>query len=164
MTTQPAIELKVSLTEKDLEDFYAHLAKNSVGMKMVIAFALFVFIAQSIRIVIDPQKLESGVIWIAFVLFLFVMMLYSNKYNARRAYKNNKRLQAQYTYLIKDNEIEICSNKKSTKLNWNNIQKITQSKNSLFLWLNKKQAQIIPKRTLTADQLETILLLKKLNR
>ena len=163
MANKAAIEIRVSLIEKDLEDFYAHLAKRSIGMKMMVVFSLLIFVAQSIRIIVDPSSLESGIIWIVLVIFLFAMMLYSNKYNARRAFKNNKRLQAEYTYLISDSSIQIKSDKHTTTLSWDNIHKITESKNSLFLWLNKKQAQIIPKRDLTNDELEAIYILKKLN-
>lgn len=163
MANQAAIELKVSLIEKDLEDFYAHLAKRSIGMKMMVIFSLLIFVAQSIRIIIDPAALESGILWIILVIFLFAMMLYSNKYNARRAFKNNRRLQAEYTYIISDSNIQVKSEKHTTTLTWDDIHKITESKNSLFLWLNKKQAQIIPKRELTSDELEAIYILKKLN-
>lgn len=161
---QPQIAIKVSLTQKDLEDFYTHLSKRSIGMKMVVALALLIFAAQAIRIAIQPQKLENAAMWFILVLLLLATMLYSNKYNARKTYQNNKKLQAEYTYPIKDNQIEVTSQNRSTTLKWNDIHNITQSNNSLFLWLNKKQAQIIPKRNLTADQQEAILLLKKLNR
>lgn len=160
---QPQIVIKVSLTQKDLEDFYTHLSKRSIGMKMVVVIALFIFVAQAIRIAIQPQKLENAAMWLILVLLLFITMHYSNKYSARKTYQNNKKLQAEYTYYIKDNQIEITSQNRSMTLQWNDIHNITQSNNSLFLWLNKKQAQIIPKRTLTADQQEAILLLKKLN-
>jgi len=127
MAKQAAIEIKVSLVEKDLEDFYAHLAKRSIGMKMMIIFSLLIFVAQSIRIVVDPAALESGIMWIVLVIFLFAIMLYSNKYNARRAFKNNRRLQAEYTYVISDSNIQVKSEKHTTTLQWSDIHKITES-------------------------------------
>lgn len=162
MEDQAAIKIKVTLQEKDLEDFYAHLSKRSLGMKMVVVFAILIFVAQSIRIIINPEALENGILWILFVLLLFGMMIYSNKYNARKAYRNNKRLLAEYTYIISDRSIIVESEKRSIELLWNNIHEISESKNSLFLWLNKKQAQIIPKRYLSVDELEAIYMLKKL--
>lgn len=164
MASESAIEVKVCLTEKDLEDFYSHLAKRSIGMKMVVVLSLIIFMAQSIRIIVNPSAIDSGVMWIAFVLFLFAMMLYSNKYNSRKMYNNNKRLRTEYTYLIRDQSIEIKSGTQSTTLKWKEITNISQSRHSLFLWLNKKHAQIIPKRLLTGDELEAITLLQRLNK
>lgn len=161
MQQTSSIDIKVKLKEKDLEDFYAHLAKRSIGMKMVIAFSIIVFVAQLIRIVVEPQALESGLMWIIFVIFLFLLMLYSYKYSARKAFKNNKRIQAEYEYKIDEQNIRVKGEKSTMTIPWTDLYKVSESKTNLFFWLNKKQAQIVPKRYLSADELEVIRLLKK---
>jgi hypothetical protein len=160
MASEPSIQVKVSLTEKDLEDFYAHLAKRSILMKLLVAFSLVVFVAQLIRIVAEPQALETGIMWIGFIIFLFLMMIYSNKYNARKAYRNNKRLLEEYTYSINDKVIHVEGKSVNVSLQWEKLQALSESKNSLFIWLDKKNAQIIPKRYLSDDEMEVIRIIK----
>lgn len=153
---EESIVVDVKLTEKDFEDFFSHLGKRSIVMKMLIAVALIVFIAQLIRIVADPSGLESAIGWVVLVIFLFLMMIYSNKYNARKVARNSKRLFEPHTYYINDKEVKITGAPFNATLKWEDIYRVTESKNSLFVWLNKKQAQIIPKRSLQADEIEVI--------
>ena len=158
----PSIEVKVQLTEKDLEDFYAHLSRKSISMKLVIAFGLLVFVAQLIRIIADPNALEGAVMWVLIVIFLFAMMIYSNKYNARKASRHNKKLFEEYTYSINDKQIHIKGKSINTTLLWEKLHKVTESKTAFFIWLNKKNAQIIPKRDLSDDEIEVIRIIIKL--
>lgn len=153
---EDSIVVDVKLTEKDFEDFFAHLGRRSILMKMLIAVALIVFVAQLIRIIADPQGFESAIIWVALVILLFLMMIYSNKYNARKVARNNKRLFEPHTYYINDREIRITGAPFNATIKWEDLYRVTESKNSLFLWLNKKQAQILPKRSLQPEEAEVI--------
>lgn len=158
----PAIVVKVQLTEKDLEDFYAHMSNKSISMKLVIAFGLIVFVAQLIRIVADPNSLEGAIMWVLIVLFIFGMMIYSNKYNARKASRHNKKLFEEYIYSINDKQIQIKGKSLNTTLLWEKLHKVTESKNAFYIWLNKKNAQIIPKRDLSNEEIEVIRIIKKI--
>lgn len=153
---EESIVVDVKLTEKDFEDFFAHLGRRSIVMKMLIVVALIVFIAQLIRIIADPSGLESAIGWVVLVIFLFLMMIYANKYNARKVARNNKRLLEPHTYYINDREIRITGAPYNATLKWEDIYRVTESKDSLFLWLNKKQAQILPKRSLQPEEAEVI--------
>jgi len=151
----PPIRISVSLNESDLEDFYIHNSRKSLLMKMIVICALIVFFAQLIHILIDPEALyQNAWKWVLAIIALFFLMSYTNKVNARKEFKRNKRLHESHIYVISENTIHIKGGPFNTIFQWDKLYDMSESKKSFFIWLNKSSVQIIPKREMTADEIE----------
>lgn len=148
------VRINVCLIASDLEDFYYHNARKSIVMKLLIACALLIFVSQLIRIVMIPEALEEGGWkWLIAVIALFFLMHYSNKWNAQKEFKRNKKLQESHTYIINEESIHIKGGPFNTIFQWDKLYNMTESKKSFFIWLSKGSAQIIPKREMTPDEI-----------
>lgn len=162
MGNSPII-VNVSLNSEDLEDFYYHNARRSIVMKMLIACALLIFFSQVVRILMVPEALEGGGWkWLLAVIALFFFMYYSNKKNAQKEFKRNKRLQEPHTYIISEESIHIKGGPFNTIFQWDKLHDVSESKRSFFIWLNKSSAQIIPKREMTADEIASFRNIRKI--
>ncbi|MEN9917624.1 MAG: YcxB-like protein [Bacteroidota bacterium] len=156
------IRIHVNLTEADLEDFYYHNSRRSILMKMMIACALLVFASQLVKIVMVPDALSDGSWkWILAVLGLFFLMHYSNKMNAQKEYKRNKRLHEAHTYVIGFESVHIKGGPFNTHFQWDKLHDLSESRKCFYIWLNKGSAQIIPKRDMTEVEIEVIRAIKK---
>ncbi|HCO67055.1 MAG TPA: hypothetical protein DIT04_04750, partial [Dysgonomonas sp.] len=124
--------------------------------------ALIVFISQLIRIVYVPEALEQdGWKWILAVIGLFFLLHFVNKSNAQKEFKRNKKLHESHVYLISEDSIHIKGGPFNTIFQWDKLYNVTESKNSFFIWLNKKSAQIIPKRDMTEYEIKRVQEIKK---
>lgn len=155
--TQFPIRISVSLTENDLEDFYIHNSKKSLLMKMIAACALIVFFAQLIHILVNPEALyQNAWKWVLAVIVLFFLMSYTNKVNARKEFKRNKLLHESHIYIISEDSIHIKGGPFNTIFQWDKLHDMTESKKCFFIWLNKNSVQIIPKRDMSPDEIESV--------
>lgn len=162
MMLKNPITISVNLTDDDLVDFYEHNARRGILMKMVIAFALLVFAAQVIHILADPMALYDGAWqWLLAVVALFLMMYYSNRYNAKKAYKMNPRLRESHYYIISEDNIHIKGGSFDTVFQWDKLYGMTESRKCFFIWLSKDSAQIIPKRDMLAGEIVEVSELRK---
>jgi len=157
------IIVNVSLTANDLEDFYTHNSRRGILMKMIIACALLVFFSQLIRIVMIPEALEQGWKWVLAVIGLFFLFYFINKSNAQREFKVNKKLHESHIYVIDEYTVHIKGGPFNTIFQWDKLYNMTESKKSFFIWLNKKSAQIIPKRDMTPEEIARLQAIKKDN-
>lgn len=147
--------INVKLTEEDLLDFYTHNARKSILMKLIIIFALLIFCAQLIRIIAIPEALDRGAWkWILAIIALFFGMYLMNKSNAKREFKHNKRLHYNHTYTISEESIHIKGGAFNTALAWEKLYNVTESKKCFFIWLSKQSAQIIPKTSMSNEDIK----------
>jgi hypothetical protein len=157
MSESPVIVVNVKLTENDLLDFYAYNARRSILMKMMIVCALLVFVAQLIRIVIDPITLYQGAWkWVLAVVVLFFLMYYANKSSAKKEFSRNKRLHESHVYEISEDSIHIQGGPFDTVFRWEKLHGMTESKKSFFIWLSKSSVQIIPKREMAPAEVDWV--------
>lgn len=161
METKDPIIIEVELKEKDLEDFFYYTSKKSISMKMFIAFALILFVAQSIKLIVDPTAIYgSSGLWFLFTIFLFLMIFYTNKYNAYRSFKRNSSLRKKHIYTIDSETIRITGDPFNATLKWDQLMDISETKKSFFIWLKKGMAQIIPKEGMTPQSIEFLRAIK----
>lgn len=154
MDKKTPITIEVELKEEDLVDFFYYTSKKSIAMKMFIAFAIILFIAQSIKLIVDPTAIYgSSGLWFLFTCFLFFMIYYTNKFNAQRTFRRDSRLRAKHIYTIDSDTIRINGGPYNATLQWSQLLDISESKKSFFIWIKKGMAQIIPKENMTPEDI-----------
>ncbi|GAA0121785.1 MAG: YcxB family protein [Clostridium argentinense] len=147
------VKANFRLEFKDYKDFNIHHSKKHFYGAGILYFILFMStmlfkifsndldgdMLKNILIVMIP----TGILLISLVLLAFYFLI---AFHSKKVFKSQRRLQEEQNYIINDDGILLISKSSNNNIGWKNIFKITESQNSIFLYLGDIKAMIIPKR------------------
>lgn len=93
---------------------------------------------------------------IAFGFFGLVYLPYVVWRSSRRAYKTNKNLQERMTYIFDQDEMHVNGESFKSSVSLKSIYQLKESREWLLLYQSKTSFNIIPKSSMTDEQIKTI--------
>lgn len=152
------VKANFKLDFKDYKDFNIHHSKKhfygaailySIIFIATILYKTFIGNADSkllkeILIIAIP----TGILLVSLILLIFYFLLI---FYSKKVFKSEMLLQEEQNYIISDNGISLVSKSGNNSIGWENIFKVTESKNSIFLYLGNIKAMIIPKRAIGSE-------------
>jgi hypothetical protein len=84
------------------------------------------------------------------------ILLVSINLSARKNYNSNKRISEPVTYEFGDVSLKITAETSNANIPWDQLYKVTQTKNWLLIWQSAQLANCIPKRDTTVADLAII--------
>ena len=155
------IKFEVVMEEGDFIawGFHSFLNKRGKVRNIIIGAFLFLLLIQSIREV----ALGGDDYLYVFLLLILILFVPINIYTSYRGfYKRNWSKDRNAVYTIDEEFIRVKRNKSNDKKEVINITKITESKNSIYLWWKDSfETSVIPKRFLNIDEIDFIKTLNK---
>ena len=150
------MEIKIEITREDFLEFNKYvLLKNRLKRGFVIAT---IFILFWVIILNYNKPLDLFSIIIELIIFylgwgILIFLLY--KINFQRIKKlpdQNGAILGNKTYIIQDDGFKEITESSETLTNWNGIKKITETKDYIYVFVDKIAAYIIPKRYLNEEK------------
>lgn len=140
------MKIKTRLTEKDFINASFVLMYNKPST-IIITFCGFLFLLVTIvtLVINDGHSDISQIIAPVCILSGLPAITY---FTAKRNYSSNQQISECTEYIFDKNFIYIIGESHSSQLSWNNISRVTQTKNWVFIWHNATKANLISKRDL----------------
>lgn len=150
------MKIKIQLEKKDLRAFIRYnLLHNYPIYFLIITFAFFLFnLGSRSYPLIKKDYIISSVSILSFSIILF--LLYYGLNSLFSGTMKDKKFLQEKIYEFTDKEIIVYINEAKFPINWKEFSLIKDSKNYFFLYINKNQAIIIPKRFLNTDEKKEI--------
>ncbi|HCQ89487.1 MULTISPECIES: YcxB family protein [unclassified Clostridium] len=152
------VKANFKLEFKDYKDFNIHHSRKHFYAAGFLYFILFIgtILFKVLSNGMDTQLLKemfivmipTGILLISLILlaFYFLIVFYSKK-----VFKSEMLLQEEQNYIINDDGILLISKSSNNNIGWKNIFKVTESKNSMFIYLGDIKSMIIPKRAFSSN-------------
>lgn len=145
------IKTRVSLNDFVKVNYYFYYSKlkNKIMTGIGIGMILLNIFTQGEYSIISYMQLFFG-------LYLTVGVPILTYLSAKKNYNTNARLKETIEYNFDNENIIVTGESFNSKLTWEKVYKITESKDWVLIWQNKLIANIIPKRDFKIGELETL--------
>jgi YcxB-like protein len=90
---------------------------------------------------------------IFFMLFLVLAFPLSINIAAKKNYKTDLRISANFIYEINEELINVTGESFNSQLNWPKCNSVTENKDWFLIWQNRQSAYVLPKRNFEKDEL-----------
>lgn len=158
------VKANFKLEFKDYKDFNIHHSRKHFYGAAILYFVLFIItmlfkifssgmdaqLLKKILIVVVP----TGILLASLILLTFYFLI---AFHSKKVFKSQRRLQEEQNYIINDDGISLINKSSNNNIGWENIFKVTESKNSIFIYLGNVNSMIIPKRAFNSNDDITIL-------
>lgn len=137
------IEFDITLSAEDMYRFHMYqVYTGSNGLLSVFcALIAFVMTAMTFGEVELTYTILYAAFGIAFLLYLPVTLYLRSKKNL----ETSKDLSKPLHYTVNEEGITVSRKKESARLTWNQVYKITATKNNVLIYSNRNGAYVIPK-------------------
>ena len=151
------ISFKTKITLEDFQDFNLSVYKQRWSFKMMQIVSV-IFILMFLAMVYFAIQLDQNLDWSTFGILVFALLYLFGipwllKFNSKRTYISNSILQEEILFEIDDHEIKTTAKSYESVFNWEQIFKVVENQDSLFIYINKQSANLIPKRDISNTQL-----------
>jgi hypothetical protein len=160
------MQLNIHITEKDYRHFatmnmrkWRKYNRSFILIMLTAAWALFMFVYTLIHG--EPVLTNASVIVLLLVLIYFMTKaVYS--YRLTKEYASNPLLKNELSYILDDAGLSTKTKVSQSRISWELVTMIKQSKQILAIYISNSQAYLFPKEALNEEQKkELFLLLKK---
>ena len=138
--------------------FFQHTFKYHPAPKIIffiIMFAFFLLVSYfSMRFNMNFLFYFSMIV-IALFCFSF-LIIFMMGFQVNKNFTSNKLLQDALNYTINNEYFEVNSTNTNSKLTWDKIYKVAESKKIFAVYISKAQAFLLPKHYLNTDEYNTI--------
>ena len=135
------MKIVTKLSESDIIRFNFYVFYRKWTIRIISAFMILdIFISILFPEVIKASMPDS-LLFPAIFLILLPLMVYLQ---AKRSFKNNRRLSEQIEYVFNDNNLNITGESFNTTMTWEKIPKVTKTKRWILIWQTKNLANLIP--------------------
>ncbi len=157
MTEKEQITVAVELEKKDVVSlmFYAFTRRIAFKILMVVLILFCILFIPSRIMNGEPITETSDMLLLLIVIFIVLMPLILY-FTASREYDSNLRLHEKQIVTIGQSEIHIKGESFESQLSWSKVYKFTESKKYFYIWQSKNSANIIPKRCLSAEDIDLL--------
>lgn len=156
---QPLLIFDVKLNEDDIKSFVKEGIKvNSLLKVFFVLYGIIIFVALFLFL-LNPQMINLCPL--VAIIILLIVAIYYLFYQNIKLYRKNQGLQSDMTYYIDDTEVKCKRIGAEKNTEWCKFYRITENKTHVFLWFNRKQAHILPKRCLSFKDLNSLHVLIK---
>ncbi|KAA3437081.1 YcxB family protein [Rufibacter hautae] len=146
------LTLSTQLSEQDFikANFYLYFKKwNSrfifgIGILALLS-VLFLYVTGALN--------EIPWIGLAFGLYFTVGIPGHIYYAAKKGYKTNKRVSEPLLYQFDQDNFQITGESFESRLSWDKVYSVTETKSWVLIWLTPQVANIVPKRDFSPEQL-----------
>lgn len=152
-TQSQAISFEVQLTQKDLIEYSFY-----VILRRPLIVAIFIFYLLYLGYDIVMAICNSTPVLIPLSIFIFFLFLIPALIYWRgiRSFKNNLYLQEKTSYTIDKKTVSVKGESFNSIYNIDNTNKLKESDGYFYIFVQRYAANIIPKRCLSAQQIEFI--------
>jgi hypothetical protein len=132
----------------ELEDYldFTKILRNKQQVRIYIAL-----IIGAIVMAIIGDKI-TALLAILYFLLVYVGGGIWYKNHDKKIYESNKLIKREIEYMFSDDTIDISSPDGNSRVKWNDLYGMRQSKNTILLMTSKASALIIPKRLLSTEE------------
>jgi len=135
--------IKTKLTERDFINATFVLLFKRIIIKIFFAVMLLSVLLFLVSAFVFSIISVSQIIMPLIFLFLFPVLTY---FSAKRSYASNKRFNETIEYNFENEYLSIKGETFNVQASWDKIYKVTQTKNWIFIWHSRQQANTIPKK------------------
>jgi c-di-AMP phosphodiesterase-like protein len=142
-------------TQLSLDDFTKasyHLLYRKLLVKLLTGFGIYILIIDAFTFFTEGQ-FDWYRIFVG--LFLIIGFPLQVKLTAKRNYKSNRRMGERITYEFDKELIQLTGESFNSKMTWGKIYRVTENKDYFLIWQNRQVANIIPKRDLNKNEIQT---------
>lgn len=141
------ITFDVLITHKDLRNYmFTHKYRRVTGV-VELALGLICFLIGVIKISSIGEQYRPYMLFLIFFgVFFLVISPIQTFTNSARQYLANPGFLKPFTYNLSEEGIEVVQDGESAKLPWSQVYKVSANKTSIFLYMSRFTANILPKR------------------
>lgn len=150
LITNTPIHIKIN--EDDIKDFHNHYLRHDLLIKIVVLLSVLFCIINLVN-----KASKENIVLVIIIASMFVFGYFFTRYRTLQLFRKDKNQQAGNSYLIDSENIVVTGVDKTKIIPRKDLYKVTQSKKCIFVWLNKKQAYIFPKRFLSEENKQLLL-------
>lgn len=148
------LKLETQLSWEDLRGFNLYVLYSRWWIILITILGVFMLLSVILHYTqiasIYPYPPTTQIfLGLLFTVFLPVFTIWS----AWKQYNSNRRFNEKITYLLDTVWIEVMGESFETKLTWEKIYKVRETKNWFLIYSNKNMANIIPKNSLNQEQI-----------
>ena len=151
-----SVEFKVNVTEDDIIDYNMRIAYGRVSTWvlmalsiLIVSFTIYGVLFRPAGIVVDWTMILTAV-FASTYLFVMPTML---KFSSKSIFKRNPQYKYPFFYHFSNECIKLTINKKVTIINWDNLYKFVETKDTFLIHIARGRAYIVPKRSLAGDDM-----------
>jgi hypothetical protein len=149
--------IESKLSEKDFINLSFVLSYGTISMRIITGLFFLLFLFGLISVIFFPvSPVNSGgeqVLLYAAFLFIRPIMTY---FTAKKNYKANQRSSELIVYNFDTDYLSIKGESFNSEFSWDKINKVTQTKNWVFIWQTKAFANAIPKHDIWEEQIDEL--------
>lgn len=143
------ITTRLSIDEYIRVNYHFHYRKWEVkGMTCLGIFLIFLALST------PTSSNNSSWVLLIFGLLMTVGLPAQVYFTAKSNYKSDKRISEKIDYQFDSEEIRVSGESFNSRLTWDKIYSVTESKDCVLIWQNRNIANVIPKRDFKNDELE----------
>lgn len=149
------IDVAVDYTEKDITYFSMvsyFYARRYIWLFIFIYLFVFIGFVGSTFI----HSINTYLVGAIIVLFLSILLFFTVRNKGKKLFRVSGAFKEKNNFFLTKRRIAIESGGKTTSLLWNDFTHIASYKRLYAFFISKNNAYILPKRSLTGDQIETI--------
>jgi hypothetical protein len=145
------LTFQTQLNREDYVKVSYHITYRKFAMKFMTGLGIFMMVLGLFLFIV-----EGTFSWFVmlFAFYLAVGLPLMIKFSARRNYRSNKRISEKIRYDIDREFIELTGDSFTSKLTWDKVYNVTETKEWLLIWQNSQVANVVPKRDLKEDEIQ----------
>jgi hypothetical protein len=153
------------LTQLTLQDFvsanYALLLQKK-STKLLLLVAMLMILLPAILAITGtaPYNWIQSLIGIGLIGFYIL----SSYLTARKNYQSIPGISEPLTYEFSNDKLVCIGPASSSESDWTKVHRVSETKNCLLIWRSSQVVNVLPKRNITADQLNAIKEMVRLNK
>jgi hypothetical protein len=154
LNKEKSMVIEAKLSKQDFINATFILSYSRILTKISTGILLFFFLISIILAIVYPiySSLEEVGILFA-ILFIRPVMTY---FTAVRNYNSSQRTGELITYHFTPDYLSMKGESFNAEFSWDKIYKVTQSKNWVFIWQNKRFANVLSKRDIWEEQVDEL--------
>ena len=149
------IKLKIQVTVSELFDFLINHTYSSFSgyVGIILSICAIIGFGYSVNNEVMNPAYKFALLFTG-LLFTVIqpVMLY---FKARKQVKQNEAINKPLEYLINADGIKVSCGEESVDYSWNDVMRITSTKKSVIIYVNRFRAFVLPKRDI-GEQLDTL--------
>lgn len=150
------VKVSVKITAKDMFDFMIKHTYSTFSGYVGVIISICAFLGFVALVDNEAVSLSYKLVLLATSLMFTViqpLMLYSK---SKKQVEKNENINKPLEYTIDSSRIHITQGEDSAEYTWDQVLKITSTKNCIFLYVSKYRSFILPKRLFEENGLETL--------
>ena len=151
------IKVTTKLTFEDFRKVNFYFLYRKTGTKVALVIGTIIMLIVGFNYATETPFFNSfPAIPFALGLVMTVFPPYSVFRTARKIYDSNKMINEKIEYEFDKDQISISGESFHSKISWGKLHELSTTKSWFLIWQTKQVANVIPRRDISDNQIETI--------